>query len=93
MKILPMLVFAAAAGVGSGAMSFKQVMQLNYENAKLTLQVHNLERKFIGLHKRWLAQEGLTDSNLPADKDYESAYWGDQKPYRRVGALRREVQR
>ncbi len=51
MKILPLLVFAAAAGVGSGVMSFKYVSQLNYDNVVLTLRVNHLEREVSGLRK------------------------------------------
>ncbi len=49
MRVLPLLVFAAAAGVSSGVMSFKHTSQLSYDNAMLALQVRDLERKVAGL--------------------------------------------
>ncbi len=56
MKVLPLLVFAAAAGVGSGVMFFKHTSQLGYENAVLTLRVHKLERAIAGLREAQLRE-------------------------------------
>ena len=51
MKVLPILIFFAAAGVGSNLIFFNHVSQLNYQNAMLTFQVNSLERKLAHLHK------------------------------------------
>ena len=58
MKVLPVLIFAAAAGVGSSVMFFKHTTQLNYDNAMLTLRVYQLERRLAVL------QEELGDGGV-----------------------------
>lgn len=52
MRMLPLLVFAAAAGVGSGMASFKYASQLNYDNAMLTLRVNRAERELAEFLRR-----------------------------------------
>ena len=51
MRVLPTLIFAAAAGLGSNVMFFKHTSQLNYDNAVLTLRVHQLERRLAALRE------------------------------------------
>lgn len=62
MRVFPLVVFAAAAGIGSGMASFKYASQLNYENAMLTLRVHQAERRIAALQEQQDARRDAEDS-------------------------------
>lgn len=93
MRIFPLVVFAAAAGVGSGLASFKYTSQLNYDNAMLTLRVQLAERRIAELRKQRppLSSEAAVPARAPSHS--EGAGEGDADRAAKLRTADREPRR
>ncbi len=83
MRLLPLMVFAASAGVGSGMASFKYASQLNYDNAMLTLRVHQAERRIADLHEQRAVPRELSRPNAFAAGERERTPRSEKRGSRR----------